>query len=174
LRDLSLHILDLLENALRAGATTLRVTVEEDAAQDRLAMAVEDDGPGIDVPPDHATDPFYTTGPKRLGLGLGLFKETALEAGGAFHIGRSELGGAAVCASFQLSHVNRKPFGNLAETLFAMACTHPEVELQCVLKLPTEEHRFTRTPQPLGTRPALADARRFAKQVRAAAKHMEA
>lgn len=174
MRDLSLHILDLLENALRAGATTLRVTVVEDRARDRLALAIEDDGPGLGVSPERAVDPFYTTGKKRVGLGLGLFKETALEAGGDFAIERSELGGTAVCASFQLSHVNRKPIGNLAETLFAMACTHPETEIQCVLRLAGEEHRFTRIPKAPGARLSLAEARHFAKQIRAVAKNFGA
>ncbi|MDX9975064.1 MAG: ATP-binding protein, partial [FCB group bacterium] len=140
MRDLSLHILDLLENAVRAGATTLRVCVAEDRGRDRLELAVEDDGPGLGVAPERAADPFFTTGQKRVGLGLSLFRQAALDAGGDFRIETSELGGTAVRASLQLSHVDRKPLGDLASSLLPIACTHPEAELQCILRMPGEEH----------------------------------
>jgi len=56
LRELSLHILDLIENSLRAGATTIAVSVEQDPPDDRLVIRVEDDGPGLEAPMERALD----------------------------------------------------------------------------------------------------------------------
>ncbi|HNT89402.1 MAG TPA: ATP-binding protein, partial [Candidatus Hydrogenedentes bacterium] len=71
MRELSLHILDLMENATRAGATVVYVGITENVAQDTLEIVVEDNGPGLPASSDAALDPFYTTkGGKRTGLGL--------------------------------------------------------------------------------------------------------
>ena len=76
LRELSLHVLDLVENSLRAGAGVVAVGVEEQPDRDLLAISVEDDGPGLAVLPEQALDPFYTTKEgKRTGLGLSLFRQ---------------------------------------------------------------------------------------------------
>src|SRR5512142_472911 len=71
LREIALHILDVLENALRAGAGVILVTVEEQPVEDSLRVEVEDDGPGLPVSAEKAVDPFFREG-KRTGLGLPL------------------------------------------------------------------------------------------------------
>jgi signal transduction histidine kinase len=83
MRDLSLHILDIIENSIRAGASEVRVAIEEDPAADLLKIVVEDNGPGLGLPEQVVLDPFYTTKKgKHVGLGLSLFREAALRAGG--------------------------------------------------------------------------------------------
>ena len=78
MREIALHILDLIENALRAQATVVAVTVEAVPEQDRLRIVVEDNGTGLKVSADAALDPFYTTKRgKRTGLGLSLFRAAA-------------------------------------------------------------------------------------------------
>ena len=99
MRDLSLHILDLLENSIRASATQVAVTVKQDRDRNRFSIKVEDNGFGIQDPIEKVTDPFYTTKPgKKTGLGLSLFKAAAERTGGFLEIGKSELGGAYVLA----------------------------------------------------------------------------
>jgi hypothetical protein len=61
LRELALHILDLIENAVRAGAGVVVVEVDQDQERDLLRLAVEDDGPGLAISESQATDPFCTT-----------------------------------------------------------------------------------------------------------------
>ncbi len=103
LRELSLHVLDLVENSLRAGAGVVEVGVEEQPDRDLLAITVEDDGPGLAVDPAQALDPFYTTKEgKRTGLGLSLFRQQVEMAGGGVELGRSALGGLAVRARLGL------------------------------------------------------------------------
>lgn len=132
MRDLSLHILDLIENSVRAGASVVSLTVEEDSESDLLRIVIEDNGPGLDVPPERALDPFYTTkAGKRTGLGLSFFRAAAEQAGGGLALGRSELGGLAVEARMRLGHVNRSPMGDLAATVASVVCTNPDLDLRC-------------------------------------------
>lgn len=129
MRDLSLHVLDVIENSLREGAAVIFITVVADEKTGLLTLSVEDDGPGVNVPMEVATDPFYTTkSGKRGGLGLSLLRATAERAGGSMAIERSPLGGAAIRASMELHHIDRCPMGNLAASLAAVVCTHPEVD----------------------------------------------
>jgi anti-sigma regulatory factor (Ser/Thr protein kinase) len=130
-RDLSLHILDVMENSVRAGASVIVFTMTLDREADLVTMTVEDNGSGLAVPPEVAVDPFYTTKRgKRTGLGLALLKGAAERAGGRLVIGRSSLGGASVTATMGLTHLDRSPLGDLGETVAALVCTHPEVDLR--------------------------------------------
>lgn len=142
MRDLSLHILDLIENSIRAGASGIRITISESMPDDVLRIAVEDNGPGLDVPEDVAFNPFYTTKKgKRVGLGLSLFREAAEQAGGGLKVQKSDLGGLAVEAVMRLSHVDRPPLGDVAGMVSAIVCTNPDLGLSCCLS--KEPHRLT-------------------------------
>jgi hypothetical protein len=136
MRDLSLHLLDLIENSVRAGAATVVVSVAESPEQDLLTLRVEDDGPGL--PPDElatAASPFYTTKPgKRTGLGLSLLQETASQAEGSLRLDRSPLGGLLVEARLRLRSIDRVPLGDLGGSLGVFAVSHPELELECRLE----------------------------------------
>ena len=127
MHDLSLYILEMIENSLRAGAGTVAVRVWVEAPRDELTIVVEDDGPGLDVSADEATDPFFTTkAGKRTGLGLPLFREAAEAAGGHLTLHRShELGGVAIDAVMGLSNIDRPPLGDVVETVAVMAATNP-------------------------------------------------
>ena len=83
-------------------------------------MIVEDDGPGLPVPPDEALDPFFTTKQgKKTGLGLSLFLPgRARPPAAACSVGRSgRLGGVEVRAWMELSHIDRPPLGDVAHEL---------------------------------------------------------
>lgn len=134
LRDLSLHILDLIENAIRAEATIISVTVSVCPEKDLLEITVEDNGLGLSVPPEIAIDPFYTTkSGKRTGLGLSLFQSSVEKAKGEITLCKSALGGLCVRAKMQLSHVDRSPMGDLAATLSSVVCMNSHIDLRCRL-----------------------------------------
>ena len=131
MRELSLHILDLVENSIRAGAGRIDVSVHAIPERDMLRIMVEDDGPGLKVSEEEAVDPFYTTkAGKRTGLGLSLKRGAAEQSGGRFEIGRSKSGGVAVTAEFGLNHVDRAPLGDLAGTLSSLVCTNPGIDFR--------------------------------------------
>jgi signal transduction histidine kinase len=135
MHDLSLYLLDILENSVRAGATVIAVSVTADRGADRLSMTVEDDGPGLPVTPEQALDPFYTTkAHKKTGLGLSLFRQAAEAAGGSLSVGRSQtLGGVAVRAEMSLSNVDRPPLGDVATSLLTMVATNPAIDFRIAL-----------------------------------------
>ncbi len=95
MREIALHILDLIENSIRAQASIIAVSVEAMPEQDLLRIVIEDNGTGLKVSPEAALDPFYTTkSGKRTGLGLSLFRAAAESTGGRLTLGKSSLGGA--------------------------------------------------------------------------------
>ena len=129
MQDLALHILDLADNSLRAGATRIRVRVVEDPAADRLVVEMSDNGRGM--PPDvlaRALDPFFTTKPgKPVGLGLALFAQAARESGGQLEVESSPRRGTSLKAVFGLRHPDRKPLGDLQGTIDLLKQAHPRV-----------------------------------------------
>lgn len=136
MHDLSLYLLDILENSVRAGATVIATSITVDRAGDALTIVVEDDGPGLPVKPEQALDPFFTTkSNKRTGLGLSLFRQAAEAAAGGLSVGRSaELGGAAVTAWMGLADVDRPPLGDVAASIATMVATNPEIEFRVDLE----------------------------------------
>ena len=144
MHDISLYVLELVENSIRAKAGIIAVAVEFDFASDRLRVSVEDDGEGIRVPAEQVLDPFYTTCDwKRVGLGLSLLKGVAESTGGELKISRSrELGGAAVMAVLGLSHVDRPPLGDLASTLSTMILTSPDIDFRLRMRGPDRSYTF--------------------------------
>ena len=135
MRELSLHILDLVENSVRAGASAILISIAVDSKKDVLEISVEDNGPGFEVPPEKAFDPFYTTKEgKKTGLGLSLFREAAQRAGGNASVGNSlYLGGAAVRAKMKFTDIDRSPLGDLASSVAGMVCTNPQIDFQILL-----------------------------------------
>jgi anti-sigma regulatory factor (Ser/Thr protein kinase) len=131
MEDLSLHILDIAENSLAAGAKNIGITIKEDTSSDLLTIEISDDGKGMEPETaERAADPFYTTRTTRkVGLGLALLDEAARMASGQMDIESLPGRGTKVRARFQLSHVDRKPIGNMAETLTALVASRTDVDL---------------------------------------------
>lgn len=131
MEDLSLHILDMAENAVAAGATRVSVTVLEDSARDLLLLRVSDNGRGMS-PEDmrRALDPFYSTKGKKTGLGLPLLAQTAAQCGGRVVIKPRPDKGTTVEARLLLTHVDRPPLTKMTETIVTFVFGHPEVELR--------------------------------------------
>lgn len=129
MEDLSLHILDIVENSLRADARNVDVKVTESQKDDTLILEVNDDGDGMDEETvRQAVDPFFTTKRgKKVGLGLAFLAQAAREAEGKLEVESTKGRGTKVIATFKLSHIDRKPLGNLEETVKCLRLAHPEV-----------------------------------------------
>lgn len=130
MHDLSLYLLELLENSVRAGARRIEIDLRLDQATDVLLLAVDDDGHGLKTTPEQVLDPFYTSKPgKKTGLGLSLLKAEAQAAAGDLTVGASPtMGGARVEVSMSLGHVDRVPLGDVGTTIAVTAVTNPGVE----------------------------------------------
>jgi signal transduction histidine kinase len=132
MQDLSLHILDIVENALTASATRIEIDIVEETARDLLTLRITDNGKGMDTEMRaKALDPFFTTRTtRRVGLGLPLLAQAAREAGGSLELSSEPGQGTTVFARFQLSHPDRKPLGDMGETLRAILIGRPELDLK--------------------------------------------
>jgi len=126
MQDLSLHILDIVENSIEAGATKVEITVEEDVRHNRLIVEIKDNGKGMDKKTlDNVLDPFYTTKKtRRIGLGLSMLAQAVKEAEGDFNVQSKRGEGTTITAQFVYDHLDRKPLGNIAETLIALIASN--------------------------------------------------
>jgi len=131
MEDLSLHILDLAENAIAAGATRITVAINENEARDLLVIRVSDNGPGFTQESlRRALDPFFTTKGKRTGLGLPLLAQAAELCGGDLTIREGPKKGARVTARFRHSHIDRPPLTNMRGTVLTLVIGHPEINFR--------------------------------------------
>jgi hypothetical protein len=176
MRDISLHLLDLMENSVRAEATLIGLRIELDRTNDMMRIVIEDDGHGLEIPPEEAMDPFRTTkSGQRTGLGLSLFKAAAERAEGSMELRRSDLGGLAVEARMKWSHVDRPPLGEIAETACGILCAAPRVALCCwfARDFRTREVASEEVRRKIGDGNDLALAAAVADEVRAALRDLD-
>ncbi len=129
MEDLSLHILDIAENAAAAGATRVRIAVNENERRNVLAFRVTDNGRGMTGDEKaRALDPFFTTGRKRTGLGLPLLAQTVDLCGGRLTLASAPGRGTRVIARLPYAHVDRPPLTRMAETVMTFVFGHPEID----------------------------------------------
>jgi hypothetical protein len=149
MREIALHLLDIAENSVAAGATRVAIDINEDLAQDRLKIAVQDNGRGMDeTTAAQVVDPFYTSRTTRkVGLGLPLFKAAAEACNGYLRLTSKVGAGTRVEAEFQRSHIDRMPLGDLAATMLQLVIGHPEVNW--VLHYAVGDRSFTFDDAPI-------------------------
>lgn len=131
MQDFSLHILDLVENSINAGARLIEIRVEEEVERDILTIELKDDGEGMSREMvNKVLDPFVTTRTtRRVGLGLSLFAQAARSCNGEVRID-SQLGeGTRLVGTFQLSHIDLKPWGSMVDTLITLIVGNPEINI---------------------------------------------
>lgn len=139
MKTLALHLFDILENSVKAGASTVRLDIEGRGEWLRLRLA--DNGPGF---PEHflanPADPYATTRTERpVGLGLALLQQAAEETGGHLRAGNSGEGGAVVEVDVDASHLDARPVGDLAELILDTAVAWPSLALTVVLRVESTE-----------------------------------
>ncbi len=130
MKDLSLHILDVVENSIRAEAKLIEIAVDEDMEQDLLTLEITDDGKGMEPKIERrATDPFFTTkSGRRFGMGLALLAQATRDAEGEFEVSSEAGHGTRVRAVFRCSHPDRKPLGDIAATMETLVAGNPGVD----------------------------------------------
>lgn len=130
MRELSLNVMDVAQNSVRAEASLVTITVEESDKKDLLSIVIEDNGKGMTQEQvAQVTDPFFTTRTTRkVGLGVPLFKMSAEQTGGSFSI-ESEVGkGTKTSASYVKSHVDMTPLGDINSTVEILIRCNPDID----------------------------------------------
>jgi len=118
--ELSLNVLDIAQNSIKAGAKNINIEVSQ--VGNRLKIKILDDGCGMSSETlEHALDPFYTTRTTRkVGLGLSFFKESALQTGGKFKITSDTGIGTDIVAEYDASHIDCIPLGDINATILQL------------------------------------------------------
>jgi len=167
MEDISLHILDIAENSLRAGAKRIEILVTRDRGKDLLQIQVVDDGKGMDAETlARVRNPFFTTKHKKTGLGIPLLAQSAEQAGGGLVVVSTPGSGTRVAITFQWSHLDRPAMGAMSDTLLTLIAGHPELDIfyeECeggdVFRLDTAEIKNDLDDVPINS-PAVLEALR--------------
>ncbi len=131
MRELSLHILDIAENGITAGADCVQISINEARGnQDLLTIVIEDNGRGMPAEKlQKPTDPFITTRTtRRVGLGLSLLAAAADRCEGKLEIETEAGRGTRVEATFRYNHIDRAPVGDMASTITTLIMGNPQVD----------------------------------------------
>jgi anti-sigma regulatory factor (Ser/Thr protein kinase) len=136
LKELALHMMDIAENGIRAGASSITIAVLEEGAPAVLKIRVKDDGKGMEKEELlRVEDPFYTSRTtRRVGMGIPLLRQQAELAGGDLKIKSSPGRGTEVEASFFKDHPDRQPLGDLEGCWILLASVNPGIEWVLHLK----------------------------------------
>lgn len=136
MRDLSLHILDIVQNSIKANASAVKVIISEKAESKHLILEIKDNGIGMDndllIKVD---DPFTTSRiTRKIGLGIPLLKESAIKCEGEFNIFSERNIGTKVFATFLISHIDRLPIGDIGDTMITVISANPNIRFVLILK----------------------------------------
>ena len=131
LRDISLHILDLTQNSIKAKAKRIDIGLSADRTTGLLSVVISDDGCGMSKEfLAKVEDPFTTSRTTRkVGMGIPFFKFACLQSGGHFTIGSEEGKGTTLQGSMGIDSIDRLPLGNLGDTVKLLIMQSPEVRL---------------------------------------------
>ena len=160
MKELSLHILDIAENSVKAKASLIEIAISEDEKNDLLTIEIKDNGCGMSEEfLKRVKDPFSTTRTtRRVGMGLSLFEAAAQQCGGELKISSKEGVGTEVFVTFSLNHIDRAPLGDMAGTMETLIGGSPDIDFiyrhkknDSEFVLDTRELRETLAGVPLDT-----------------------
>lgn len=164
MKELSLNILDITENSVKAGATLTEISLCEN--DDRMVLTITDNGCGMtEEILKGVLNPFYTTRTTRkVGMGLPLLKLACEQTGGGLEISSKHIDkfpnehGTKVSATFYKNHIDCAPLGDIVETVKTLIQGHPNTDFLFTHKtangevaLDTRELRLMLEDVPLNT-----------------------
>ncbi|ROR31933.1 histidine kinase/DNA gyrase B/HSP90-like ATPase [Mobilisporobacter senegalensis] len=128
--ELSLNVLDVAQNSIRAKSSLIQITVSINTMQDQLLIEILDNGLGMSKEQlKKVEDPFFTTRTTRsVGLGIPFFKYAAQSTGGVFRIDSDPGKGTSVTAIFSLSHIDRMPLGDMTSTVHTLITFNTDID----------------------------------------------
>ena len=149
MKELSLNVLDIAQNSIKAGAERVDILLEQ--AGERLTITIADDGCGMSEEfLRSVTDPFTTTRTTRkVGMGIPLFKLAAEQTGGTLVIRSKQASadspehGTTVTASFDVGHVDCAPLGDMASTVVTLLQGNPGLHLSYTFVKDGDEKRLS-------------------------------
>lgn len=132
MQDMSMHILDIVQNSIRANATEITIKVNENIPDNFFSFTVVDNGCGI---PRKMLlkirDPFTTSrDTRKIGLGLPMLNETCETCKGFLAISSTEGEGTLIEANMLHNHLDRPPLGEIVDAVYVLMVTNPDVDFE--------------------------------------------
>ncbi|MBR3644422.1 MAG: sensor histidine kinase [Lachnospiraceae bacterium] len=143
LPEISLNVLDIAQNSIKAGASLVEIKVSIMREEHLLTLSIEDDGCGMDAEQlERVIDPFFTSrSTRKIGLGVPFLKQAAEASGGNFRISSEVNVGTCVSATFHTDNIDCMPLGDINSTIFSLVTTNEE--LNFVYTYRVNEKEFT-------------------------------
>lgn len=144
LTELSLNILDVANNSIRAGASLIIIEVRIHKEEDILTIRIIDNGHGMTKEQlSQVEDPFFTTRTTRdVGLGIPFLKQAAEITGGCFTIKSIPNEKTMVNANFYLSHIDRMPLGDICSTIYSLILANQKIDFSFVFECDNKEFQL--------------------------------
>ncbi len=144
MNELSLHILDIVQNSIRANASLVQIIVNEQKASNIYTVTIIDNGHGMNAQTlSNVSDPFYTSRKTRkVGMGVSLYKMACELTEGSFTIESEENVGTKVIAAFTNDHIDRAPLGEIEETLCILVLNDKDIDVLYKHTIDTSEYVF--------------------------------
>lgn len=141
MNELSLYILDIVQNSLSASSKNVTINITDSKLENIIKLEVIDDGCGMnDDTLNKVSDPFYTTRTTRkVGLGIPLFKELCLMCEGSFHIESALNKGTKLEATLKKDNIDTPPMGDLASSIYIIAINKENIDIEFNYKTDTDE-----------------------------------
>ena len=130
MKDIALHILDIAQNSVSAGANLIVIETVEKPSDDKLTVTISDNGCGMDRETVRkVTDPWFTSRTTRkVGMGIPLLMQSAVQSGGNLDISSEPGRGTKITAVFGHSHIDRPPKGDIAGVISMLAGANPLID----------------------------------------------
>ena len=142
MKSLDLHIIDITHNSIRAGATQITIEMEDSVVKDLLSIKIIDNGCGMPEDMIEAiNDRFYSCRKERkIGMGIALLKFHSQICNGNFYL-KSKVGeGTEIYASYQRSHVDLQPKGDLSGCFANFICQYQDINF--IIRYITDDDTF--------------------------------
>ncbi len=144
MNNISMHILDIVQNAISAKANLIEICISENTKSNVLDVLINDNGNGMDKELlTHVADPYITTRTTRkVGLGIPLLKHSAEQANGYIKVRSEKQIGTSIQATFQYDHIDRPPLGDCAGTIVLLVAANPEIDFKYIHSVNSNKYIF--------------------------------
>jgi len=144
MNTISMHILDIAQNSIRANATLIEINIQENKVKNYFKIVIKDNGEGMDTELlNHVTDPYTTTRTTRkVGMGIPLLKHSAEQANGYLKIYSEKGVGTSVQATFQYDHFDRPPLGDISGTIVLLVAANPDIDFKYIHQINKKIYAF--------------------------------
>ncbi len=144
LPEISLNILDVANNSIRAVADPVEIQIRICNAKNILTVRITDNGCGMtDEQVSRVEDPFFTTRNTRaVGLGIPFLKQAAELTGGSMWIESNPHMGTTIFTSFGLFHIDRMPIGDISSTIYTLILANQEIDFLYIYECDGKEYQL--------------------------------